>query len=1215
MKSVCKSVIGIMLISLSTTFLYAQNVSLDFAKKIAQNQLISLKDPNLKSASLGVITFSNYYEVKENNEILYYILNISGDNGFVIVSADERAYPILAYSLNGNFDEKTQPPAFAEWMNNRKQEISYIIQNDVAPNSKIISAWNTISLNISSGDMTSVEPLIKTKWNQGQYYNALCPVDKDGPGGRALTGCVATSMAQLMKFWNYPKIGNGQYSYIHPKYGRIWANFGGTTYLWDQMLNQLVTSNIAVSTLMYHCGIAVNMDYGPDESGAFDPKDELVNYFNYSTESQLVQRNSYSDSEWTALLKKELDSSRPMYYKGQGPSGGHAFICDGYQGLDYFHFNWGWGGYADGYFYVDQLSPAGMTFNTSQAAIIHLYPNARPEALGSISGSNKVFQGQTSVNYYVVPVKTASTYIWTLPAGANYSSGSSPTDNSINVDFGFSAQSGNIKVKARNDGGDGLESSMGITVIPVNGLYPPSNLTATTGNKQIQLKWTAPASRTPSNYKIFQGLNENGPFSSLNIFPTNTETTISGLTNGIKYWYYVTAVYSDGESSASNKASATPMDPNICSQATILPYDNLTSMSVRINYNLPINALSATIEYRISSVSTWSSKTLLVNSSYIDLSPLTPSSLYYYRIRTVCSNGKSDVTLQNEFTLDIASCSAASSLTINNITTTGVRFNFNLPGDLSLASLEIRKENTTTWSAINIVNSNIVYKDLTGLIPSTKYYFRIRTVCTNGATNLTTEDSFTTGIQAICATATILIVSEISTNSCKIGYTLPLALNSASLEYRKSNITTWTSVNLDLSSSEIELDDLSPNSIYYLRIKTACANGAVNITPDINFTTNTISLCSAASNLSTSNVTQTVAKINYKLPSGLKSCTLEYKTSTTSVWTPVAVNITSTNTDLAGLIPATQYYYRIHTICLNDTYNNTPDNSFTTLASVYCDPASSISTSNISSSGAQINFTLPSAVRSATLEYRQSNTSAWTSKVISISASLYSLTGLISSTSYYYRIKTICNNGYSNYTSSYNFTTSILATCSSATVLPISNIKSTSARINYYLPKDVATAKLEYRNANTATWTQVVISTTGSYYDITGLTKYNTYYYRIKTVCLNALTNSTTDRNFTTNSTLGISLNAYNDEALTDTVINVNCYPNPATNTLYVSLAEYKSGKYTCVLTNLVGQVYYKREFTETGLIEIDVRNFARGIYILSTYHSIIAKTIKVILY
>ena len=372
---------------------FAQSININTAKEIARNHLMSVGNSNLKSASpnQSKFRFSSHSVTSESKDTLYFVLNDSINHSFVIVSADKRAYPIIGYSLDENYSEKNQAPAFTAWMENRKQEIEYIKQNDLHPDSTISATWNNLSSVNSVVESSSVEPLIQTKWDQGCYYNSLCPADAAGPCGHVVTGCSATSMAQIMKYWNYPTKGTGSHSYSCGSYGTLSADFGSTTYQWSQMPNSVNSPNDAVATLMYHCGVSLDTKYGSSGSGAWYPRDELVQYFNYSSNAMLVNRGGLTTSEWTNILKSELDLRHPIWYTGSG-SVGHSFICDGYQNADYFHFNWGWSGSSDGYFYIGNLNPSGYYLNENQYALINIIPGSLPDGYNGFFLSANVLE-------------------------------------------------------------------------------------------------------------------------------------------------------------------------------------------------------------------------------------------------------------------------------------------------------------------------------------------------------------------------------------------------------------------------------------------------------------------------------------------------------------------------------------------------------------------------------------------------------------------------------------------------------------------------------------------------------------------------------------------------------------------------------------------------------------------------------------------------------
>ena len=315
----------------------------------------------------------------------FYILTAADSIGFVIVSADDRVQPILGYSTENTFDVTNMPPNLREWLMDYEQQIQYAIDENVEPFEETTSEWNTLLSggSIAPKSTTVVDPLIQTKWGQSPYYNQQCPTNIFASNGHTLTGCVATAMAQVMRKWNYPTHGKGYHSYNCSFYGTQSANFAGTTYDWSHMPNQLTANSSAtqinaIATLMYHCGVSVDMDYGIGGSAAYtsDVANALKSYFRYDNSTHFVERSNYSASGWTSLLKSELNAGRPIVYDGHGSEGGHCFACDGYDINNYFHFNWGWNGSNfDGYYSINDLTPGNHNFSSNQGAVVGIKPS------------------------------------------------------------------------------------------------------------------------------------------------------------------------------------------------------------------------------------------------------------------------------------------------------------------------------------------------------------------------------------------------------------------------------------------------------------------------------------------------------------------------------------------------------------------------------------------------------------------------------------------------------------------------------------------------------------------------------------------------------------------------------------------------------------------------------------------------------------------------
>lgn len=359
-----------------------------------------------------------------SNDAAFHVFNLP--EGWVIVAADNCATPILAYAETGSFDPNNLPPAMEDYLMGFVEQMEYSMVNLLPALDTVAHQWEIVQATGYLKDdraTTAVSPLLTTQWGQGDegyQYNILCPSDSEGPNGHAVTGCAATAMAQIMRYWRYPQTGTGSLSYTPSNYPSQtqYVNFGNTTYDWDNMPNALTPSstaaqNNAVAQLMWHCGVSVEMDYGATSSAAsaFEVSYALPLYFRYSSDMHYDSRSGYSNSQWFNKIKTDLDNGRPILYKGKSTDSdeGHAFVCDGYNSSNQLHFNWGWYGmYQNTYFSMDALTPGSYNFNDYNAAIFNIHPlgpsyqvtlSANPTNGGSVSFDSKGDRGETTYDF------------------------------------------------------------------------------------------------------------------------------------------------------------------------------------------------------------------------------------------------------------------------------------------------------------------------------------------------------------------------------------------------------------------------------------------------------------------------------------------------------------------------------------------------------------------------------------------------------------------------------------------------------------------------------------------------------------------------------------------------------------------------------------------------------------------------------------------------
>ena len=336
------------------------------------------------------------------NNPAFYIFNTMGNKGFVIASGDDRTMPILGYTDQGNFDPDKMPANMKVWLQNYEEQI-------LALDELGITTTFDESLMVKP-TRNSISPLITSHWDQGAPYWDQCPVfmdiDQNGDtiSEMSYTGCVATSMAQIMNYYKYPlyctqTIPSYEMTYYWNEEYYITDTDPLTPIMfdWDNMRDNYTGAETqaekdAVAWLMLYAGCAAHMNYGVNASSTSDPyiPTAFNEYFNY--DAKLVYRSDYDQDDWEEMIYQELYAGRPLIYNGRsGTGGGHSFICDGYAYGDYFHINWGWGGLGDGYFVLSVLNPyagggvATVTsaegYNIDQTAIIGIQPgySGQPE--------------------------------------------------------------------------------------------------------------------------------------------------------------------------------------------------------------------------------------------------------------------------------------------------------------------------------------------------------------------------------------------------------------------------------------------------------------------------------------------------------------------------------------------------------------------------------------------------------------------------------------------------------------------------------------------------------------------------------------------------------------------------------------------------------------------------------------------------------------------
>ena len=421
--------------------LYAQQLTEQQAMERALQYMNSGKSSaNARRMAVPALRGSKTLTPAATEATKIYAFNMEG-GGFVIASGDQRTLPVLGYSTTGSIDWSWMPENMRSWLKSYDKAIATLDGR-----TDFEDGEQTVTLSYAQGATTArssrraervaVEPLDKTHWNQNEpYWNQVPTYQGANPslqGKQCYVGCVATAMAQVMNYWQWPEaVPDGLPAYdTKDAYNGITKTLHHgalppTWFEWDSMaddygyydagnkyirLETTEAQDKAVATLMRYCGQSVKMMYSPHElggSGAYpiDVATAFTDYFGYNV-TQFISRSTFGIDEWEGVIYGELAAGRPMVYAGSSDQGGHAFVCDGYDGNGLFHINWGWGGLDDGYFSLSVLNPynntsagsgsSGIGFCMNEQAIIYTDPQMEQQPTlhgdyyGNFSQSNPI---------------------------------------------------------------------------------------------------------------------------------------------------------------------------------------------------------------------------------------------------------------------------------------------------------------------------------------------------------------------------------------------------------------------------------------------------------------------------------------------------------------------------------------------------------------------------------------------------------------------------------------------------------------------------------------------------------------------------------------------------------------------------------------------------------------------------------------------------------
>ena len=364
--------LSVLLLFAVTNIALASPVTEVQARKIAARFMATHKMP---TANLTVSYRAQRLNASPSTTAPLYVFSTPQSAGYAVIAGDDCVPAVLGYSTDDTFDPNNVPPAMQEWLDSYAEQIAAITAGEAR-----------LEARTSAG--SAIAPMVTAHWGQGMPYGMQLPHVPGSSDAHAYTGCVPTAMAQLMHFWKYPArptktipgytSNSGKSTAVTmPSLAPVdfdWANMRDAYYTSDST----TTAGLAVATLNTYCATALKVSFGTSSTGGYtnDIPDVLTNYFGYKNTGRYYKRQIFNTQSWEDTIYAELAAGRPVIYSARKASGGHAFICDGYDGEGMFHINWGWYGKSNGFFLLNLLNPTAEGIGAAAGAYGYVYSQA-----------------------------------------------------------------------------------------------------------------------------------------------------------------------------------------------------------------------------------------------------------------------------------------------------------------------------------------------------------------------------------------------------------------------------------------------------------------------------------------------------------------------------------------------------------------------------------------------------------------------------------------------------------------------------------------------------------------------------------------------------------------------------------------------------------------------------------------------------------------------
>ncbi|WP_419868156.1 fibronectin type III domain-containing protein [Chryseobacterium sp. CT-SW4] len=697
---------------------------------------------------------------------------------------------------------------------------------------------------------------------------------------------------------------------------------------------------------------------------------------------------------------------------------------------------------------------------------------AAPSAPSGLAVSAITSNGAT-LKWNAVSGATSYKVEYKTSASASYSSVTVTTNTRVLTGLAAGTVY-NWRVTAINVGGSSVVANgPNFTTAPST----PSGLavSAITANGAT-LKWNAVSGA--SSYKVEYKTSASTSYSSVTV-TTNTRV-LSGLAAGTVYNWRVTAINAGGSSVVANGANFTTAPP----APSGLNVSGVTLSGATLAWNAVSGASSYKVEYKTSAATTYT--TMTVTSATRVLTGLLSNTTYNWRVSAINAGGSSTIATGSNFTTLV---SAPSGLNVSGVTLSGATLAWNAVIGASSYKLEYKTSAATTYSSINLTTTS---RALTGLPSNTTYNWRVSAINAGGSSTIATGNNFTTLVSAPSG----LNVSGVTLSGATLAWNAVSGASSYKVEYKTSAATTYTT--MTVTSATRVLTGLLSNTTYNWRVSAINAGGSSTIATGSNFTT----LVSAPSGLNVSGVTLSGATLAWNAVSGASSYKVEYKTSAATTYTTMTV--TSATRVLTGLLSNTTYNWRVSAINAGGSSTIATGSNFTTLVSA----PSGLNVSGVTLSGATLAWNAVSGASSYKVEYKTSAATTYTTMTVTSATRV--LTGLLSNTTYNWRVSAINGGGSSTVATGSNFTTLV----SAPNGLNVSGVTLSGATLAWNAVIGASSYRLEYKTSSASTYSVINLTTTSR--ALTGLPSNTTYNWRVSAINAGGSSTIATGSNFTT---------------------------------------------------------------------------------------------------